>query len=1477
MRDIVQTSVRSLIRGFIDRKRRVFGQDRPQRFDRSTGFAQHVLLLEDRLMFSAVPVGDLTEGNASAWTTFASDQAATAVSDDTTHVREGTQSLHFVTASGFDTGVRLAAPTGGWDLTTVNLLDFWVYGDNQNPLAWQGNQPIIVLTSALGKVTYTPRQLLMPNGEWARVRVPMAGDSSWNVAAVGSFDMTQVTGMEIHQDTWDYGFQAYYDGMEFVNRDLTGLPPAGPPPPAGVNSDAISPKVLLYIFDPIMENFGGLRQHEAYGWQDPQSLAAQVVSTFATDSHGLVQYQLETQVVDEHPYFEDGFQHTDESFAAAWEAQDFHQSSHFDYVRFAQENNIAARIDDGELDEVWIYTGPISGTYESAMGGAGAYFINGPVQPIPSQRAFPIMGLNFERGVGEAIHSFGHRLENTMNHVYAPQGNHLNNNWDKFTFQDRYQSGLGGLGNVHFPVNGTQDYDYSNTTLVLSNADDWYNYPNFQGVTRLVNVDEWADPVLGDQYGYLSWWYNHLPHYTGRGTDFRLNNWWRYFVDLNQFKSMSGDLSSTEGQPFVQVTLPTSTTGMVDLVPDVFDDGALGRVDFYVDGVFQQSDALGPFTFEWNTDTAGTGDHVIQFRAYDLQNGTEGTSTPAIVNVLARDIPTDIALAPSMIAENNAANATVGTLSATGPGTGNTFTFSLVPGTGSIDNGSFSIVGNELHVTAVADHETKSSYSIRVQAVSQSGLVLQKQMTINVTNVNEAPTDIALSSTIILENNLAHAVVGTLAGVDPDAGNAFTFDLVQGTGSIDNGSFSISGNQLMVTPVTSTSNQSTYQIRLQVTDQNGLKFEKPFIIRVIAATDVDALLKLPFDGTLTGSTGQVPKSSAGDTFTTGLNGQAVHVGATGYLNYPLAGNILPSQGSIEFSIRPDWNGNTNMPFYLFQAGNDATGGMVLVVDGANNLQFIQWGDDPNTPAVERNVGRGLGYSVNNWVAGEWHHLAVTWDGAAHRMALYVDSQFATENDDDITINTFFRTYLTIGANENGQSPAQATFDNFRISNRVRTTTEIQADAGLTGENLHDPVLNDISVNLAENSLNGKSVTTLQATDADVISNFAYTIVDGNSQGIFSIDQTTGVISVANNVPLNYELQSSFVLTVQVSDGGPAPARTSTGLVTINLTNVNEAPTGLALSTNQIAENNAANAIVGVLSGTDPDNESDLSFSLVSGIGDTDNGSFSVSGNSLTIIPSTNYEVQHTYFLRIRVTDQGGLTFDQLLVVNISDINEHPALSSITDQTTLEDFATGSLQFSISDPETSAANLIVTGSSSNPTLVSNANITFGGTGADRNVTITPLPNQSGSVTITVTVNDGASSSNRTFQVTVQPVDDPAVITLSLQPLEYHISAKKVVAIDGSATISDIDTPTMQFTGSTLTVSGQAAKDTLSVIKQDGIGLKGMNILFGGQVIGTLAGGKKGTPVAIQLNASATQNSVQKLLRAIGFKSTDKIGG
>ena len=95
-------------------------------------------------------------------------------------------------------------------------------------------------------------------------------------------------------------------------------------------------------------------------------------------------------------------------------------------------------------------------------------------------------------------------------------------------------------------------------------------------------------------------------------------------------------------------------------------------------------------------------------------------------NPSSNQSPTNLTLSNSNIAENLAIGTVIGNLSTTDPDTGNTFTYSLVTGTGSTDNALFTIQNNQLKTNAAFDFETKNSYSIRVKTTDQGGLSFEK-------------------------------------------------------------------------------------------------------------------------------------------------------------------------------------------------------------------------------------------------------------------------------------------------------------------------------------------------------------------------------------------------------------------------------------------------------------------------------------------------------------------------------------------------------------------------------------------------------------------------------------------------------------------------------------------------------------------------------------------------------------------------------
>jgi murein DD-endopeptidase MepM/ murein hydrolase activator NlpD len=108
--------------------------------------------------------------------------------------------------------------------------------------------------------------------------------------------------------------------------------------------------------------------------------------------------------------------------------------------------------------------------------------------------------------------------------------------------------------------------------------------------------------------------------------------------------------------------------------------------------------------------------------------------------------PTNILLSSTNVAENLPVSTTIGSFSTQDPDAGNTFTYTLVAGTGSGDNGSFTISGSNLLTAAAFNYEVKSNYSIRVQSTDQGGLSTQKVFAINVSNVNETPAFIGIDS-----------------------------------------------------------------------------------------------------------------------------------------------------------------------------------------------------------------------------------------------------------------------------------------------------------------------------------------------------------------------------------------------------------------------------------------------------------------------------------------------------------------------------------------------------------------------------------------------------------------------------------------------------------------------------------------------------------------------------------------------------------
>ncbi len=305
------------------------------------------------------------------------------------------------------------------------------------------------------------------------------------------------------------------------NRGERNEPPDRSPIVRGDRSGSpIALRVAMIVHDPSIPERGGLPLSRVMGWNDAEMLAQQYITDLRACSGGIADYRIVLRrAFDEFPVKIDGFRYNSATYLAAWERrQPFHQPDEADYERLLAEIGLTEAIEQGEIDEIWLFGFPYAGYYESRMVGIDAFWCNAPPLFLPTARRYIVMGFNVERDVGCMLENFGHRVESIMAHVYRhhPPERNL---WSRFTRLDE-------CGNVHFAPSSARDYDWGNPRRVWSRADAWYAFPDLSAPPRLMDCAEWG---AGDMRLHHLWWLDHLPRVAGE-TDGVLNNWWYYVL-----------------------------------------------------------------------------------------------------------------------------------------------------------------------------------------------------------------------------------------------------------------------------------------------------------------------------------------------------------------------------------------------------------------------------------------------------------------------------------------------------------------------------------------------------------------------------------------------------------------------------------------------------------------------------------------------------------------------------------------------------------------------------------------------------------------------------------------------------------------------------------------------------------------------------------------------------------------------------------
>ena len=153
----------------------------------------------------------------------------------------------------------------------------------------------------------------------------------------------------------------------------------------------------------------------------------------------------------------------------------------------------------------------------------------------------------------------------------------------------------------------------------------------------------------------------------------------------------------------------------------------------------------------------------------------------------------------------------------------------------SVNNGAYTSIGSR-HPDSTLTYVMENGLNYRFVSAATDNvgntepLKAQPDTTIN---FNTAPIDLVLDGNIFHENVPTNTYIGTFITLDNDINQQFTYELVSGAGSADNGLFQIVHNELRTNALFECSNRTEYAIRVRTTDIGGLSLEKEFIVNEV--------------------------------------------------------------------------------------------------------------------------------------------------------------------------------------------------------------------------------------------------------------------------------------------------------------------------------------------------------------------------------------------------------------------------------------------------------------------------------------------------------------------------------------------------------------------------------------------------------------------------------------------------------------------
>ena len=442
--------------------------------------------------------------------------------------------------------------------------------------------------------------------------------------------------------------------------------------------------------------------------------------------------------------------------------------------------------------------------------------------------------------------------------------------------------------------------------------------------------------------------------------------------------------------------------------------------------------------------------------------------------------------------------------------------------------------------------------------------------------------------------------------------------------------------------------------------------------------------------------GEAEYDQSGSSISLSADGTTVAIGAP-YNNGMAAGHVRVYRwsslgwsqlgGDLEGETAYDWSGSsvslsadgaTVAIGAPYNGGNGPNSGQARIYRWANDVWEQLGGDidgeeaDDHSYAVSlsadgRTVAIGAPYNdgsgsgsghvrIYRWTGAGWSRLGTDLDGEAE--ADYAGFTLSMAADGSS---------VAVGAPGNdGNGSVAGQVRVYRLVPEADSVSAATDTVSLTVTDVNDAptavALTNTTTSLPENTSTatrmrvGDIVVTDDALGAETIT------LTGADAVAFEVDGLA--LFLRAGVALDFEAKASYAVTVSVADTSLAGSTPVTAGFTLAITDVNEQPTNVDLSTTTVPENVPWNTVVGTLSTSDVDPGETFTYALVSGAGDDDNWSFTIDGNELRVAVQPNFERWSSSSVRVRSTDSGGLSTEQPFTITVTDVDEAPIVDHV---------------------------------------------------------------------------------------------------------------------------------------------------------------------------------------------------------------------